>query len=58
MENMEEKEEDILLKELKRIQESRSGSYLYKERVLMILVWLASLLIGTIFWIGMIKILT
>jgi hypothetical protein len=58
MENMDKEEEDILLNELKRLQESRSGRYLYQERIAMIIVWLAILLIGAIFWIGMIKILT
>jgi hypothetical protein len=58
MENMDKEEEDILLNELKRLQESRSGRYLHQERIAMIIVWLAILLIGAIFWIGMIKILT
>jgi hypothetical protein len=58
MEDMEKKEEDILLKELERIQELRTGNYVHKERIAMIIVWLAILLIGVIFWIGMIKILT
>jgi hypothetical protein len=58
MENMDKEEEDLLFNELKRLQESRSGRYLHQERIAMIIVWLAILLIGAIFWIGMIKILT
>lgn len=56
MEDMEEKEEDILLSQLKRLQESSSGDLLRKERNMMILIWIALLVIGTIFWIGMINI--
>lgn len=55
MEDMEEKEEDILLSHLKRLQESSSGDLLRKERNMMILVWAAILLINVIFWIGIIK---
>ena len=56
MEDIEEKEEEILLSQLKRIQESSSGDILRKERNMMILVWLALAVIATIFWIGIIKI--
>lgn len=55
MEDMEEKEEDILLSHLKRLQESSSGDLLRKERNMMILVWAAILVINVIFWIGIIK---
>lgn len=55
MEDMEEKEEDLLLSQLKRLQESSSGDLLRKERNLMLLVWAAILLINVIFWIGIIK---
>lgn len=55
MEDMEEKEEDILLSHLKRLQESSSGDLLRKERNMMILVWAAILLINVLFWIGIIK---
>lgn len=56
MEDMEEKEEDILLSHLKRLQESSSGDLLRKERNMMIWIWAAILVINVIFWIGMIKI--
>ena len=56
MENMEKEEEEILLSQLKRLQESSSGDLLRKERNMMILVWLALAVIATIFWIGIIKI--
>lgn len=56
MEDMEEKEEDILLSHLKRLQESSSSDLLRKERNMMIWIWIAILVINVIFWIGMIKI--
>ena len=56
MENMEKEEEEILLSQLKRLQESSSGDLLRKERNMMILVWLALAVIAIIFWIGIIKI--
>lgn len=56
MEDMEEKEEDILLSHLKRLQESSSGDLLRKERNMMIWIWAAILVINVIFWIGMINI--
>lgn len=56
MEDMEEKEEDILLSQLKRLQESSSGDLLRKERNMMIWIWAAILVINVIFWIGMINI--
>lgn len=56
MENLEKKEEEILLSKLKRIQESSSGDLLRKERNLMLLVWGALIVINIIFWIGIIKI--
>ena len=56
MEDLEKKEEEILLSKLKRLQESSSGDLLRKERNMMILVWIALAVIGTIFWIGMVKI--
>ena len=55
MEDMEKKEEEILLSKLKRLQESSSGDLLRKERNMMILVWLALTVIAVIFWIGIIK---
>lgn len=55
MEDMEKEEEEILLSQLKRIQESSSGDLLRKERNMMILIWLALAVIGTIFWIGIIN---
>lgn len=55
MENLEKEEEEILLSQLKRIQESSSGDLLRKERNMMILVWLALTVIAVIFWIGIIK---
>ena len=55
MEDMEKEEEEILLSQLKRIQESSSGDLLRKERNMMILVWLALTVIAVIFWIGIIK---
>ena len=56
MEDMEKKEEKILLSKLKRIQESSSSDLLRKERNLMLLVWGALIVINVIFWIGIIKI--
>ena len=56
MENLEKEEEEILLSQLKRIQESSSGNLLRKERNMMILVWIAILLVNVLFWIGMVKI--
>lgn len=56
MEDMEEKEEDLLLSQLKRLQESSSGDLLRKERNMMIWIWVSILVINVIFWIGMIKI--
>lgn len=47
MEDMEKKEEDILLKELERIQKFKSGNFLYKERIIMIGLWLA---VAALFW--------
>ena len=55
MEDMEKEEEDILLSQLKRLQESSSGDLLRKERNMMILIWIALAVIGTIFWIGIIN---
>lgn len=56
MEDLEKKEEDILLSQLKRIQESSSGNLLRKERNMMILIWASILVINVLFWIGIIKI--
>lgn len=55
MEDLEKEEEEILLSQLKRLQESSSGDLLRKERNMMILVWLALIAIAVIFWIGIIK---
>jgi hypothetical protein len=47
MENMDKKEEDILLNELRRLQQSKSGRFIYKERVIMIAIWLG---VAALFW--------
>jgi len=47
MENMEKEEEDLLLNELRRIQQLKSGRYIYKERIIMIALWLA---VAALFW--------
>jgi hypothetical protein len=47
MENMEKEEEDILLNELTRLQQSKSGRFIYKERVIMIAIWLG---VAALFW--------
>lgn len=47
MENMDKKEEDLLLNELRRLQQLRSGRYIYKERIIMICLWLG---VAALFW--------
>jgi hypothetical protein len=47
MENMDKKEEDILLNELRRLQQFKSGRYIYKERIIMIALWLG---VAALFW--------
>ena len=47
MENMDKKEEDILLNELRRVQQLKSGRYIYKERIIMIALWLG---VAALFW--------
>lgn len=47
MENMDKEEENLLLEELRRIQDLKSGRYLYKERIIMIALWLG---VVTLFW--------
>jgi hypothetical protein len=47
MENMEKEEEDLLLNELRRLQQSQSGRFIHKERVIMIAIWLV---VASLFW--------